>query len=70
MALPFVQGQLIKRPISFIIRTECKSSGDLMQIAIDSDLRYRVSDEQSGMRVFVPLVDAIKLDEPSIINSF
>lgn len=41
-----------------------------MQIAIDSDLRYRVSDEQSGMRVFVPLVDAIKLDEPSIINSF
>ena len=65
-----MQGQLIKRPLSFVIRSECKSSGDPIEIAIDSDLRYRVDDEQSGMRVFVPLVDAIKLDEPSIIDSF
>jgi hypothetical protein len=61
---------LIKRPLSFVIRSECKNSGDPIEIAIDSDLRYRVADEQIGVRVFVPMVDVITLDEPSIIDSF
>ena len=65
-----MQGKLTKRPLSFVIRTECKNSGDPIEIAIDSDLGYRVADEQGGTRVFVPMVDVMALDEPSIIESF
>jgi hypothetical protein len=61
---------LTKRQLSFVIRTECKNSGDPIEIAIDSDLGCRVADELSGVRVFVPLVDVMTLDEPSIIESF
>jgi hypothetical protein len=65
-----VQGQLTKKRISFVIRTECAGSGDPIVIDIDSDLRYRVADEHRGVRIFVPMVDVMKLKEPSIIDSF
>jgi hypothetical protein len=41
-----------------------------LRIDIESDLRYRVADEDRGLRIFVPLVDISKLNEPSIIDSF
>jgi hypothetical protein len=53
-----------------VISSSCAQSGKPLVIDIDSDLRYRVADEARDVRVFVPLVDVSKLDEPSIIDSF
>ena len=61
---------MTKRELSFVIKTECAASGDPILIDIDSRLRYRVADEHKGLRIFVPLVDVAKLNEPSIIDSF
>ena len=49
-----MQGQLAKKPLSFVIRTECANSGDPILIDIDSELRYRVADEHRGLEVFCP----------------
>jgi hypothetical protein len=41
-----------------------------MNLEIDSDLKYKVLEEGADPRVFVPLVDIDKLDDPSIIDAF
>jgi len=41
-----------------------------MEIEIDSDLNYHVKEEGCAPIVFVPDIDLLKLEEPSIINAF
>jgi hypothetical protein len=68
--MPFVQGQLWAEPLSFLIESTCAQSGRPIQIEIDDQLDYRVRQEDAEPLIFVPLVDAGKLDEPSIIDAF
>ncbi len=58
------------RALSFVIRSRYADSGEALRIDIDSDLSYRVADGDRGVRIFTPLVDVARLDEPSIIDSF
>jgi hypothetical protein len=37
---------------------------------MDSDLNYRVVEDDAEPVVFVPMVDFDKLDDPSIIDAF
>ncbi|MGE5809781.1 MAG: hypothetical protein ACM32I_11710 [Nitrospirota bacterium] len=41
-----------------------------MELTVDSDLNYTVSDKDSQPVIFVPDVDLLKLKEESIINAF
>ena len=70
MAVPFVQGQLRKEPLSVHIETECAHCAQPMHIEIDSELRYRVEEEGADPLVFSPQVDFDRLSEPSIIDAF
>jgi hypothetical protein len=68
--VPFVQGRLRGEKLSFVIQTECGHCRQPLHIEIDSELDYLVREEGAEPLVYVPLVDAQKLDEPSIIDSF
>ena len=70
MATPFVQGQLWGENLSFVVDSVCADSGRPIQIEIDSELTYRVVQEEADLRIFVPLIDADRLDDPSIIDAF
>jgi hypothetical protein len=37
---------------------------------MDSDLKYRVVEEEAAPLVHVPMVDLHKLEDPSIIDAF
>jgi hypothetical protein len=68
--VPFVQGQLRAEPLSFVVNSACGHCGQPLQIEIDSELNYRVMSEGAEPIVFVPLMDVMKLEDPSIIDAF
>jgi hypothetical protein len=69
--VPFVQGQLRKdERLSFSIATECAHCQRPIHIEVDSELKYRVVEEDSRLLVFVPMVDFATLGDPSIIDAF
>jgi len=41
-----------------------------MELSIDSDLRFTVTEDSCEPIVFVPDVDLFKLEDESIINAF
>jgi hypothetical protein len=65
-----VQGQLRREKLNFTIHSSCACCGRELQIEIDSDLRYKVSDPEARLLVFVPSVDFSTLEDPSIIDAF
>ena len=69
-ATPFVQGQLLKKQLSVLVRTECAHCARPMEIEIDQDLNWRVPDKECHPIAFVPDVDLCGLEEDSIINAF
>jgi hypothetical protein len=68
--VPFVQGRLRQEALSAVIETECGHCGQALHLKIDSRLDIQVAEAGAKPRVYVPLVDVRKLDEPSIIDSF
>jgi len=68
--VPFVQGQLRGETLSFTIATECGHCHQPLHLEINTELEYRVLEEDAEPLVYVPFVDFQKLDEPSIIDSF
>lgn len=68
--MPFVQGQLRGETLSFTIATECGHCHQPLHLEINTELEYRVLEEDAEPLVYVPFVDFQKLDEPSIIDSF
>ena len=56
--------------MSCLIETECGHCRRSIRIEIDSELNYRVLEAGAEPLVHVPLVDAAKLGEPSIIDGF
>jgi hypothetical protein len=65
-----VQGQLRGEHLSFVVETACADSGRPIQIEIDSELDYRVLQEKADVRIFVPIIDMERLQDPSIIDAF
>ena len=59
-----------KKPISFDIRSECAESNQSIHIEIDSELNYRVVNEDADLRIYIPVIDFAKLKEPSIVDVF
>ena len=68
--MPFVQGQLRKEPLSFLIETVGEITKEPIQIEIDSDMNYQVMERGADPLVYVPLLDVHKLEAPSIIDAF
>lgn len=52
------------------VSTECAHCGQPLHILIDSDLRYRVSQEGAEPLVFQPLIDWTTFSEATIIDAF
>ena len=67
--MPFVQGQLLSKKLTFTLQTECAHCQQPIQIEIDSELNYHLLDAGSQPLVFAPQLDIQKL-EPSIIDGF
>jgi hypothetical protein len=65
-----VQGQLRGEPLTFAIETECEHCKQPLHLEIDSDLGYRVLEDDAEPLVFVPMVDFDRLEDPSIIDAF
>jgi hypothetical protein len=65
-----VQGQLRREYLTFSIQTSCAHCGRPIQIEIDSDMHYKVSEAEAAPLVFVPMVDFARLKDPSIIDAF
>ena len=68
--MPFVQGQLRKEPLSFVIETRCAHCGQAIHIEMDSSLNYRVQEAGAEPLIFAPMVDFERLKDPSIIDAF
>jgi hypothetical protein len=68
--VPLVQGQLRGEKLSFTIESECGHCHRPLHIEIDSDLNYRVVEADAEPVIYAPLLDAQKLQEPSIIDAF
>ncbi len=67
--MPFVQGQLSKKPVSVVIATSCAQTQSRLQIEIDHSFKYQIIEGEAPL-IFVPLVDFDALEEPSIIDPF
>ena len=65
-----MQGQLRSESLSFAISSACAHCGKALHLEIDTDLHYSIAEEGADPRVFVPLVDIDKLEDPSIIDAF
>jgi hypothetical protein len=65
-----VQGQLREERLAFEVETECAHCGQPLHLEMDSDLDYRVMEDDAGPLVFVPMVDFGHLEDPSIIDAF
>ena len=68
--MPFVQGRLRDEKLTFTIVTACGHCDRPMRIEIDSELNYRVLDEEADPLVYMPMVDFETLEDPSIIDAF
>ena len=56
--------------MSCAIETECAHCQQPLHIELDSELNYRVVEAGAEPLVYVPMVDAAKLQGPSIIDGF
>jgi hypothetical protein len=70
IATPFVQGRLREQHLSVGIRTECAHCGRRIQIDMDSELKYRVHEEQAKPLVFEPHIEWATFQEPNIIHAY
>lgn len=65
-----MQGQLREETLSVTVTTECAHSQRAIHIEIDSDLIFRVREEDADPWLYMPVVDFGKLKDPSIIDAF
>jgi hypothetical protein len=65
-----VQGQLRQEKLTVTIESECGHCHKPLRLEVDSELNFRVQEEQAEPLVFVPRVNFQKLDDPSIIDAF
>ena len=68
--MPFVQGLLRKETIVAHVDTTCACCRRPLGLEIDDQMNWRVLGEGAEPRIFIPLLDVDKLDDPSIIDAF
>ena len=56
--------------LTVTVNTECAHCGRPMEIAIDSELNFRVREEGCSPLAFVPDVNVLTIKDKSIINDF
>lgn len=65
-----MQGRLRQQLLSVEISTECARTGRAIGIGLDSELTYRLAENDATPLVFKPMVDFHELTDPSIIDAF
>jgi hypothetical protein len=70
IAIPFVQGHLRNEKLTFKFETKCDQSGRSIEIEFDSDLNYKLITKDSNPLILAPLVNFVRLKDPSIIDAF
>ena len=65
-----MQGQLRKEYLKAYIESQCAHCGRAIEFELDSELDYHAPGELSHLRIFSPLVDISKIEDPSIIDKF
>jgi hypothetical protein len=65
-----VQGRLRREYLSVVIDTACGHCGRPLQIGLDSELRYHVTDPEAEPLVFEPQVNWATFTEPNIIHAY
>lgn len=65
-----MQGRLREEHLTVTIETVCAYSGRSMTIAVDSDMKYSVSEDEAEPLVFMPQVDWETFAEPNIIEVY
>lgn len=65
-----MQGRLRNEQLTVTVRTECAHCKTPMELTVDSDLNYAVTEQDDEPVIFVPDVDLLNLKEESIINAF
>jgi hypothetical protein len=68
--VPFVQGRLREENISVTIKTQCAHCAQPLEIILDSELNYRVSDEAAKPLIFEPHINWTEFTEPNIIDAY
>jgi hypothetical protein len=70
IATPFVQGRLRKESISVTIDTVCAHCDQPINIKMDSDMNYKVVQENADPLIFHPQIDWGSFSEANIISQF
>ena len=65
-----MQGHLRGEPLTLTVETECAHCSRPIELQLDGNLNAFVLSPDATPRVFVPIVDFAKLDDPSIIDAF
>jgi hypothetical protein len=65
-----VQGHLRGEPLTVTVETECAHCASPIRFRLDGNLNVHVFALGASPRVFVPLVDLTKLEDPSIVDAF
>ena len=65
-----MQGRLREGHLTVTIETVCAHSSRSMTIAVDSDMKYSVSEDEAEPLVFMPQVDWETFAEPNIIDAY
>jgi hypothetical protein len=65
-----VQGRLTGRDVEAIVDTECAHCAAPMQLAVTGALQYRVLTDAAEPVISMPIVDFLRLKDPSIIHAF
>ena len=65
-----MQGHLLKSALEVNISTSCTHCGSPMEIAVDSDLNYRIVEGAQEPLVFEPYIDWSQFKDPNIIDGY
>jgi hypothetical protein len=65
-----VQGQLRNEPLDCIIISKCARTGRTLHIEIDSELNYKIQEQDAVPLLSVPMVNFGTLEDSSIIDAF
>lgn len=70
MAMPFVQGQLRKKRMSFDIVTECGHCGEPIALTVKEDFSCIVDDPSQPPLMYEPTVDWAGFPGSNIIEAY
>jgi hypothetical protein len=70
MAAPFVQGQLLERPVTTSIDTTCAHCGRSFRVTVHGGLQATINEATAKPLIFEPQVDWQTFRDPNIIHGY